>query len=454
MMRVNLFISSFKKNGRKLFAVLSPFLFLLLLFGVNRLMHYLVCDDSTSYTRLAFHEMHTQEENIDILFLGSSHCFRSVDTAVMDELFAANTFNGGSALQSWDGSYAILREAGRNNDLQRVYVEMYYDIAGEVYQEREGLTSVYIISDYLSPSLNKVQYLTEACAPDYWIEGFFPARRYWSKLFSKEHVMQVIANKRTDVYKNYEYWGDPAEEEQYYAQKGYIANREAVEDYGFCTKDEWERIPGDIFSEDDKRSVRRIVEYCRKHDIELAFFSVPMPYYNMLAVGNYGSYIEQMNSLLEGSGAPYYDFNLCREAYFSYDCSLFMDADHLNSAGAEQFDELFAQLMLGQLEEEEVFYDTYEEKRQSVADRIYGITYQITETGEEKRIAFETVQKGDVDYCVSVYKKTGDEEYEELRTLGGLDDVLVPAEEEGELRIDIFGDRQGEHLTNRMYVDY
>lgn len=455
MIRVSLFISNFKKYIKRGFAILSPFLFLLLLFGVNRLLRYLIIDDSDSYTRLAFHEMRTQEEDIDVLFLGSSHCFRSVDVGVTDEMFAANTFNSGSALQSWDGSYAILKEAGRKNDLQRVYVEMYYDIAGEVYWEREGLTSVYIISDYLSPSFNKTRYLMEGSAPDYWIDGFFPARRYWSKLFSRGHIAEVIAAKRTEGYKNYEYWGDPETDQQYYTRKGYIVNRRAIENYDFSFEGEWEAIPEKIFSEDDKKSIQRIIDYCNRNNIELAFFSAPMPYYNMVATGNYGSYIEQVNDLLKGSGVPYYDFNLCREEYFSYDCDLFVDEDHLNSTGAECFSRLFAGLMLGQIKEEDLFFDSYDEKMQSMDDRIYGITYCVTETETDKCFAFKTVQKGNVDCYASIYKMVSDtQEYEELRTLAPLTDICVPAGEQGSLRIDIYMDEQGSELSNRIYIDY
>lgn len=455
MIRVSLFISSSKKYIKKGFAVLSPFLFLLLLFGANRLLRYLIYDDSDSYTRLAFHEMRTQQENIDVLFLGSSHCFRSVDVGVTDELFAANTFNAGSALQSWDGSYAILKEAAKKNDLKKVYVEMYYDIAGEVYWEREGLTSVYIISDYLSPSFNKARYLMEGSAPDYWIEGFFSPRRYWQKLFSRGHIAEVVATKRTEGYKNYEYWGDPETDSQYYTQKGYIANRESIENYDFSFEGDWEPIPDAVFSADDKKSVKRIIDYCEKHDIELAFFSVPMPYYNMVATGNYESYIEQVNNLLEESGVPYYDFNLCREEYFSYDCGLFMDEDHLNSAGAESFSQLFAELMLGWIEKEDLFYDSYEEKMQSIADRVYGVTYSVTETEADKCFTFETVQKGNVDCYASIYRMvSGTEDYEELRVLAPLDHISVPAGEQGKLRIDIFADAQGRELTNQIYIDY
>lgn len=50
-----------------------------LLCGLIRLCNYLLMDDSQSYTRLTMHELYERAdagEEIDTLFLGSSHCYR------------------------------------------------------------------------------------------------------------------------------------------------------------------------------------------------------------------------------------------------------------------------------------------------------------------------------------------------------------------------------------------
>lgn len=454
MMKVNLFISNFNTYRKKIFSIIAPVLFLALLLGINRLMYYLLMDDAKSYTRLSLHEMYTQEENIDVLFLGSSHCYRGVDPSVTDDIFDANTFNGGSSSQSWDGSYAILVEAGKRNELKKVYVEMYYGVAGEVYQERELLTSTYLISDYLRPSVNKVRYLVEGSSPDHWIDGFFPARRYWQKLFSRGYVANIIASKQTDAYKSHEYWGNPEGEIDYYAGKGYRACREGIEDNDFSIKDGPKTVTADMFSADDKKSIQRIIEYCEKNNIELAFFSSPMPYYYVLAAKDYGSYIDQVNQLLKESGTPYYDFNLCKEEHFSYECSLFRDVDHLSAAGGERFSRVFAEFFTGQIAAEDLFYDSYEEKWQSMEDRVYGVNYSVTETETEKQIAFDVVQKGNADYFVTVSKRIpGTDAYEEMCTLTSLQEVYVPLEE-GRLQIEIFQDENRSSLLNRIYVKY
>lgn len=50
---------------------------------------------------------------------------------------------------------------------------MYYDTYGYNNDERTLMTSTYIVSDYMKPSLNRFLYLINASTPDYWIHSFF-----------------------------------------------------------------------------------------------------------------------------------------------------------------------------------------------------------------------------------------------------------------------------------------
>ena len=152
--------------------ILSSTAFLVLFLFCGKGFHYLLVDDTQSYTRLMMHEFYNQK-NIDILFVGSSHCYGALDPEITDELFQANTFNAGSSLQAQDASFALIREAVERYDVKHIYLEMYYlMLANDNYQDREQLTGTYIISDYMRPSLNKVRFLLEASAPKYYINSF------------------------------------------------------------------------------------------------------------------------------------------------------------------------------------------------------------------------------------------------------------------------------------------
>jgi len=84
--------------------------FFIAMFVLNEIFHYLLINDRASYTRIMLHELYQQEENIDVLFLGSSHCFHSLNPEISDNIFQSNTFNAGTSLQPLDVSYALLRK--------------------------------------------------------------------------------------------------------------------------------------------------------------------------------------------------------------------------------------------------------------------------------------------------------------------------------------------------------
>lgn len=453
-MRVNLFISSFRKYKRGFAAAISFLAFAVVFTISHRILWYLFVDDTNSYTRITLHEMYHQQENIDVLFLGSSHCYRSFDTSVTDRLFETNTFNGGSSSQNWDGSLALLKEAQKQYQLKKVYVEMYYHMAGSNYMERSDLTSTYLISDYMKPSFDRVRYLLNASSPDYWIHGFFPERRNWHKLFERLYISGLIKKKSSDSYKNFEYIGNPDTDEEYYAGKGFVANRRSVRAEGYA-KSTHSDSGAKTFSQDDIKSLKSIIDYCKKHGIELCFFSAPMPDFTLIDAGEYDSYVTYVTEFFREYDVPYYDFNLCKEEYFSYDSSLFMDMDHLNMYGAARFSEIFSEFFTGNIKAEDLFYSSYQDKLEAAGDRLYGLVYQIEYMEDKKVVSFEAVQNGEFDAVASIYKTVeGTKEAVLIQNPGSLEPVSLPAEETGQLHLYIYKEGTKEEATNEIVISY
>ena len=101
-----------KKMLRYVAAVIA-FCFLFLLCG--KFFRYILVDDTSSYTRITFHEMYEQD-NIDILFVGSSHCYRTFIPEILDKKLGVNTFNVGTSAQQMDGSFMVIKEAAKYNN--------------------------------------------------------------------------------------------------------------------------------------------------------------------------------------------------------------------------------------------------------------------------------------------------------------------------------------------------
>lgn len=393
---------------KKIKCIAACLLFCVMFIGCGEFFRYILIDDTASYTRIAFHEMYEQE-NIDVLFVGSSHCYRSFIPEIFDGELGINTFNAGTSSQCLDGSCMVIKEAARYNDIKHIYLELYYDTAFSAYKTRTEMTQTYIISDYLRPSMDKLQYILEASTKDYYANSFILARRNWPKFFDADYVKDLLLKKGTDAYKNYEYIYVTREVE-WYAGKGYVANKEIVADWNYFSERGWSSINLDDVSDDWLYSLEEIIAFCDKRGIPLTLISVPMPDFLLAGAGNYDEYLCLVQSVMEGTNVNYYDFNLCRETYFPNDSSLFMDAHHMNCYGAEAFSYLLADLINGKISEDELFYGSYEEKLENLEPTVFGISYHddINEDGETVRNC-KIVSTGDnrLEYEISALTAEG-----------------------------------------------
>lgn len=387
----------------------ASLLFGVLLIGCGKFFRYILVDDTTSYTRITFHEMYEQE-NIDVLFVGSSHCFRSFIPKIFDEELEVNTFNVGTSNQSMDGSYMVIKEAARHHDIKHIYLELYYLMAFHTNKTRTNLTETYIISDYLKPSLDKVQYLLNASTKEHYPNSFILARRNWSMLFDADYVKNLLIKKGTDAYKNYEYTYVIGESD-WYAGKGYVANQGIVDDWNYFSTKGWSAIDLDNIPQDWFHSLEDIITFCDKKGISLTLISAPMPNYLLAGAGNYDEYVKLVQSTIEGTNINYYDFNLCKEEYFPSTSSLFKDTNHLNCYGAETFSYLFADFINGKIGENELFYDSYEEKLKNLQPTVFGISYNDVKNDNEELIRncrIVSTGNDDLEYEISLAPAEGE----------------------------------------------
>lgn len=434
---------------KKVKYIAACLLFCVMFIGCGEIFRYILIDDTASYTRIAFHEMYEQE-NIDVLFVGSSHCYRSFIPEIFDDELGINTFNGGTSSQNLDGSYMIIKEAARYNDIKHIYLELYYNVAFDSYKTRTEMTQTYIISDYLRPSLDKFQYLLDASAKDYYSNSFILARRNWSKFFDADYVKDLLIKKGTDDYKNYGY-AYVTEESEWYAGKGYVANKGIVENWNYFSTKGWSNINLDDFSEDWFHSLEDIIAFCDKKGIPLTLISAPMPNFLLAGAGNYDEYVGLVQRMIEGTNVSYYDFNLCKETYFPNTSSLFKDEDHMNCYGAETFSHLLADLINGKISEDELFYDSYDEKLGNLEPTVFGVSYydDKNEDGETVRNC-KIVSNGNnrLEYKISFLAEEGEvckiQDFSDNRFF-----AIVP-EEHGSLTISY---RLSDHPSELQTVD-
>ena len=348
---------------KKLKIIYKIVLFCVLYVGGQSLIKYAVLDDTLTISRMMMHDLYT-EDNIDILFCGASHCQLGIDPEVMDAGFNRNTFNAGSSSQGLETSLALIKEAEKYHDLQEIYVDLDYSI---VMRELPNLESIYIVSDYMKPSLNKISFLLNATSFDYYVNSFMPLHKGRGYTKNPREILRILNRKNTPEYRDY-LVADPS-----YAGKGHIASQTVMGEGTLWFKGNLEQENFDIPTQ-QQEYLREIISFCNEKDIHLTFVSLPVTDFHLEIMQNYDDYVAAVNKFLDGTGISYYDFNLCNPAYLDlqYD-GYYNDDNHLNTYGAKVFGKVFTDFFTGKIDKTELFCESYSEKRTLCIPRVLGI---------------------------------------------------------------------------------
>lgn len=329
---------------RSIFIICVIAMFIIIMIGFR----FGVNDDRNSMTRITMHDFYNEEANIDTLFVGSSHCYRSYIPDIADEMLGGHSFNLGTSAQRIDGSFALIKEAVKYNDISTIVFDVYYDmIETTPRSERTELTSTYAISDYMKPSFNKMAFLLKASSADYYVNSFIVGRRSWDKLYDYYYVRDLVKDKFGEKYRTYSSDIDSFDG-SYYGGRGFWTNDGLLKDY-VPDENEMGTIHIDVpnFSEEWSETLGEIVNFCNHRKIKLLLVASPIPKSTFERIDNYDEYVEYIIGQLKNTGIVYYDFNVIDAGQeLASDEANYMDDDHLNSTGSRRYTETFCEYLL------------------------------------------------------------------------------------------------------------
>lgn len=241
-------------------------------------------------------------KDIDILFIGSSHCSRSFDTRTFSRL-GVTSFNMGSDSQSPLNTYYLLKKYFDSLNPKLVILEMYPDIL-----EFDGLEGYYDLLVNL-PVTKEIVEMAVAVENPQAINALIT--RTASSITSpiKEMSQNEIGNEA-------------------YIEGGYLY-AEIIH-------------PGDNFgprrdinvSETQVEYVHRIIEFVKKRGAEILLLVAPLPRERRDVMINYDEVSARIAAIAENHDIRYYDFN---ETLNLDTRDQFRDYHHMNANGAKVF---------------------------------------------------------------------------------------------------------------------
>ncbi len=392
--------------------------------------------------RILFHSYYEQEQ-IDNLFIGSSHVFCDVDPALLDTINGQRNFNLATPGQRWDDTYYLLKDALDRYGIGHVYIECYYMLMTEheiwTGEGQEFKTVDYnkdpanfqypwMITYEMRPSAESLAIQLHAADKAHLPETIFPFVRYRANLFDREAVGTNIREKTGEDYLGYHYHTDLTEWDgtpwcQEYREKGFFYSNGVLTDREkniLQTRD----LSVNGIGEESSIYIRKTLELCRSKGVEVTLFISPVYDVQLLSTVDYDRYLCSLREMVADYQVPLYDFNLVREDVLSIkEGKYFMDAGHLNTAGAELFTPVLWQVVTGTPEENaDRFYASYEERLHEEEPEIYGLYFKETDLSD---IPYED---GTLRYMSRQYTIAGNREDMEYRIAC----IPADAEETGE----------------------
>lgn len=256
-------------------------------------------------------------DSLDILFLGSSHAYRSFDPQLMDSLWGISSFNLGSSGQTPLTSLHVLRNAILHQRPRMVVMELYFYTFMEVDQLNNGGNNWL----EMRPSSAKWQFL--------W-QGF----DLYEMLALT--VLPVLRRKNAVPYilRKYLRGDDHLDHAGQYAGRGYVSRVDRISAERLQSPDLYDQLdlPENWALAKHEAALRDLVAFCRKEGIALRFISSPMPRITVQKMKDQARidlYLEKFSAKL---GVPYRNDTQNPELGLQ-DTLHFFDNNHLNVAG-------------------------------------------------------------------------------------------------------------------------
>lgn len=384
-MSAHLFISRFKqflkRNYKPFVEVMMLILFLML---GEIVLEYLLIDNEGNFERLVMHDFYQTSENIDYLYLGTSHVYCGINPSILDDINGKNNFNLATSGQPLIVSYYLLKEADKRNDLKCVYVDLnisYLVGDGGNWREPDKLRTSWRVMEEMKFSINKIDWIMHSTMPRYVYLSLFPAIRYKNKMLDSDYVARRLYKKAQADYLSYN-------DNEHYVHKDYSYSEHIADEFYYETAGTSIEEPRQL-SEDAKKYLIKIIEYCNINGIELKLYANPVSEWVICRNGDYDNYIVQMKELVSEFGLEYYDFNLCKKEYLDISDHIYWrDDNHMNVYGAEIYTDFFGnffeKLSNGEIQSTDYFYDSYQQKLGDMDKEVFGVI--IEEMDAERKV--------------------------------------------------------------------
>lgn len=291
----------------------SGFIFLMLAAGkIHWLPNARYTHGGYGYTLLRLQEA-KEVQDIDMLFVGSSHAYRGFDPRIFNQN-NISTFNLGTPSQTPFVSYYLLKEHLPEINPRYVVMDLYWNVLSM--PATEAGADVISNSEIRGTLLDMVWKSKDIVLLNSFLISF---------------VNQLISPLDTSAQQEFR--------DDSYIGAGYVESRM---ESNFLSDVELAHQPRNRFTPNalQVNHLKKVINLCKKHDVELIFVVTPVTKEYFQSVQNYKEFSDLVGGIAANHNIPLIDFNTEEELVLNSQND-FYDKDHLSQAGVEKFNSAF-----------------------------------------------------------------------------------------------------------------
>ena len=288
-----------------------------------------------------FYNISKNNENLDLIFLGSSHAYRSFDPEIFNSKLGVKSFNMGHSSQNPVDSYYVLKEVLKYQKPKVVVFEQYFVVAeGE---DTDFISAAYTY-DYLKPSLNKLSCLVNDFNPKDYPKALLMTVRDKDNWANKDLIKanllreynlfkQLITGK-----KETEEAPKESSKGEMYQGLGYVSNDGVASYTELTTGNQFKDYKRPNWNEKRLLYDDKVLQLCKENNIKVIMVTAPLPPTSLKLIKNYDEIHNKYQEIANENGVEYLDYNYINREKNMFTDKNFKDSDHLNSSGVKILD--------------------------------------------------------------------------------------------------------------------
>lgn len=320
----------------------------------------LVPAKNSSIVEAVMTEAKNEDENIDMIFFGSSRTYRGINSYALSNNLNKNIFNIAYERATFLTNYYLLKELYKTNKPEAVFIE----ISTASFLRDKGSEDIYAYQTLTGE--NKTEF-AEVAELEYHELSLLDFTNYLDN-FSNEKFIQNVKLKFKGEYDICDTvrGGDKID----YHGKGFLGVDKSVNDnkhlslpLSYGSTEEWEEEKVNTLQFE---YLEKIINFCKSHNITVYLYCTPFPYYitnEMLNV--FSGFDEYIKENFTSKGIEYIDFAKIKKSLITLNNSCFYDGNHCNLHGANEIAPILANV-ISDLENntynsQNYFYDTFQD---------------------------------------------------------------------------------------------